>query len=324
MRQAVFAAAGDLRVVEGDEPQVGPRDVLLAVDACGICGSDVASFMHGHYAVPGQVLGHEIVGTVLVSGTDLDLPMGTRVAVCPARSCSTCAYCAADQPGLCGESGPMTLGYGVPGGFADRVLYPEAVIGRDLHPVPADMRVDDLLWCEPLAVAVRAVRRVIAAAGGAVEHLGVLGAGSVGLCVAAAATALGIPRVTVVEPKERRRHAAATLTGVTAAAAWADVAEDVDAVVDSSGSAAALQSVPGAVPLLLVGLGDGPVAWPRRSVHTSFAYSADDFTTSVHLVVSGAVRLGHLVTHRLPLDDVAVAITASAADPDAVKVAIVP
>lgn len=324
MRQAVFAAARDLRIEDRPDPTPGPRDVLLDVDACGVCGSDVASFVHGHYTAPGQVLGHEMACTVAAVGAEVDLAVGTRVAVCPARACGTCAYCANDEPGLCAESGAMTLGYGVPGGFADRVLYPDAVIGRDLHPVPADVPVDDLLWCEPLAVAVRAVRRVIAAADGAVEHLGVLGAGSVGLCVAAAASALGVPRVTVVEPRERRRTAAASLPGVTATAGWDRRRDDVDAVIDSSGSAAALASVPADLPLLLVGLGDGPVPWPRATVHTSFAYSANDFATAVRLVADGAVRLGHLVTHQLPLDEVAAAITASAEDPAAVKVVIIP
>jgi threonine dehydrogenase-like Zn-dependent dehydrogenase len=59
-------------------------------------------------------------------------------------------------------------------------------------------------------------------------------------------------------------------------------------------------------------------------VHTSFAYSADDFAVAVRLVADGEVRLGHLVTHRLPLDQVGAAITASAEDPAAVKVVIVP
>jgi threonine dehydrogenase-like Zn-dependent dehydrogenase len=324
VRQAAFAAAGDLRVVDRPDPVPGPRDVLLNVDACGICGSDVASFLHGHYAEAGQVLGHEMACTVAAVGAEVEIAVGTRVAVCPARACGTCAYCANDEPGLCAESGAMTLGYGVPGGFADRVLYPDAVIGRDLHPVPADVPVDDLVWCEPLAVAVRAVRRTLAAAGGAVEHLGVLGAGSVGLCVAAAAVALGVGRVTVVEPRHRRRLAAAQLPRVGAEPGWTTALDDVEAVIDSSGSAAALVSVPAHLPLLLVGLGDGAVPWPRGSVETSFAYSADDFATAVRLVAEGEVRLGHLVTHRLPLDQVSAAIASSAHDPDAVKVVIVP
>jgi threonine dehydrogenase-like Zn-dependent dehydrogenase len=136
--------------------------------------------------------------------------------------------------------------------------------------------------------------------------------------------ALGVGRVTVVEPRDRRRLAAGQLPGVTAEPGWTTALHDVDAVIDSSGSAAALASVPAHLPLLLVGLGDGAVPWPRGSVQTSFAYSADDFATAVRLVADGEVRLGHLVTHRLPLDEVASAISTSARHPDAVKVVVVP
>ena len=323
MRQVVFHAAGDLRLEESADPVVGPGDVLLAVDACGVCGSDVASYLHGHYAVPGQVLGHEMACTVVEAGADVTLAPGTKVAVCPARSCGRCAYCLANQPGLCGASGSMTLGYGVPGGFADRLLYPDVVVGRDVHPVPADIAADDLLWCEPLAVAVRAVRRALRLAGVPVVRLVVLGGGSVGLCVAAAAKAFGVPEVAVVEPREQRRAAAASL-GVTAAASYEEVLFAPDAVIDSSGAAAALAAVPAEVPVLLVGLGDAGVPWPRAGVLTSFAYDSDDFAAAVALVANGAVRLGHLITHRLPLTDAGAAIAASAGDPAAVKVVIAP
>ena len=324
MRQAVYRAPRDVRVAESGDPALGPCDVLLRVEACGICGSDVASYLHGHYASDGQVLGHEMSCIIVAAGREVDLAPGTRVAVCPARSCGTCPYCLHDEPGLCADSGAMTLGYGVPGGFADLIRYPQPVIGRDIFPVPAEVAADDLLWCEPLAVAVRAVRRAMVAAGGTVDHLVVLGAGSVGLCVAGAARALQVPAVTVVEPRELRRAAAGRLTDVAAAADMSEVGRSVSIVIDSSGSAAALASVPVHLPLVLVGLGDGPVPWPRANIHTSFAYSPSDMATAVDLVVSGRVRLGSHISHRFGLDEVSHAIEVSATDPTAIKVVIVP
>lgn len=324
MRQAIYLAPREVRVRESADPDLGPHDVLLRVEMCGICGSDVASYLHGHYATPGQVLGHEMSCIVKAVGSEVELAVGTRVAVCPARSCGTCPYCLSNQPGLCGDSGSMTLGYGVPGGFADLIHYPSPVIGRDLFPVPEGITADDLVWAEPLAVAVRAVRRALAVLPrDETVHLGVLGAGSVGLCVAATAHQLGAPHITVIEPRGQRRAAAARL-GVAVAPSIAEAADSISLVIDSSGSSTAITSVPVHVPVLLVGLGGGPVPWPRADVHTSFAYGVDDMATAVEMVAGGQVSLGSLISHRFALSDVGRGIEVSASDESAVKVVVIP
>ena len=323
MRALVYKGPENVVVETFPDPEVGPRDALLTIEACGVCGSDVSSYLHGHYVSEGQTLGQEMSAVVKEIGAELAqaLPVGTRVAVRPARSCGVCPYCLDGVPGLCGDSGARTLGYGVPGGFADVVLYANVTVGADLYAIPAEVSADEVLWAEPLAVAVRAVRRA-----GAVDSVLVLGGGSVGLCVAAAAKAAGIARVTVSEPRDERRAAAAQI-GVNVAKPG-DKVELVDAVIDTSGVAAAIEAAdvalrPGGI-FVTVGLGDRPVPWPVHDVVASFAYSDDDFALAVDHIVSGRVRLGAFVTHRSGLNGAGDAIRASANDPSVVKAAIVP
>ncbi|GAC1322580.1 MAG: L-idonate 5-dehydrogenase [Mycobacteriales bacterium] len=331
MRSMAYVAPQDLRMEERPPPELGPRDALLRVEACGICGSDVASYLHGHYAEPGQVLGHELSALVEMLGADLagSLHVGGRVAVRSSRSCGKCHYCGAGRPYLCDESRGMSVGYGVPGGFADFMVMRDVEPGRDLVPVPDDLPADELIWAEPLAVAVHAVRRAELADVSGPTLL--VGAGSVGLCVLAAARAGGARDLTIVEPRPDRLAAAARIgaRGLTPDE-LAGSNNTFDVVIDTSGSAAALQVPVGRLRpggrLVLVGLGDQEVPWPLPAADlvTSFAWDDDDFATAVRYLVSREVRLAQYVTHRYPLSETGAAIAASAGNPTVVKAVVYP
>lgn len=330
MRAMVYAAPRDLRLEELDDPELGPDDVLLRVEACGICGSDVASYELGHYAKPGQVLGHEISSVVVRAGSALrGVAPGQRVAVRTSRSCGHCAYCTSGRPYLCGESGRFSIGYGARGGFADLMVVRGVTVGEDLVPVPHDVPADDLVWVEPLSVAVHAVRRArLTSISGPTL---VVGAGSVGLCVVAAAVAAGIDDLTVVEPREDRRAAAERLGArALSPAALAEEPQNYRGVLDTSGVAAALAVPLGRLQvggtLTLVGLGDDPVPWPLPGIDlvTSFAWDEQDFAAAVAHIVEGRVRLHDFISHRFALDETGAAISASAHDPHVIKAVVYP
>jgi 2-desacetyl-2-hydroxyethyl bacteriochlorophyllide A dehydrogenase len=331
MRAMVYAAPRDLRLDVRPRPDLGPRDALLRIEACGICGSDVASYQHGHYVEPGQVLGHEVSARIEALGDDLDgaLQIGQRVAVRTSRSCGSCSYCTSGRPYLCDQSRAMSVGYGVDGGFADLMTLTDVEPGLDLIPVPDDVTPDELVWAEPLAVAVHAVRR--AGLSGMSGPTLVVGAGSVGLCVLAAARAAGVHDLTVVEPRPDRLEAAADLSRhalTPEQLADSDLAFDV--VIDTSGSTRALaEPVARLRPngrLVLVGLGDQDVPWPlpAADVVTSFAWDDDDFVTAVRHLVDGEVRLARFVSHRYALAETGAAIAASAEDPAVIKAVVYP
>lgn len=324
---AVFHGPADVRTELLELPPIGPRDVLLDVEACGVCGSDLASYAHGHYVQPGQVMGHELSATVASAGRELrGLAPGTRVAVRPMRSCDECAYCQDGDTHLCGSTAGRSLGYGVPGAFAQRLHLADVEVGRDLLPVPPSIDPFDLLWAEPLAVALHAIRLTGVAAGG---RLLVTGAGAVGLTISAAGLAQG-STVHVVEPVEHRRAAARRL-GATVSAPGEPAAPPLyDALLDASGVPAAvsatIEHLAPTAPVVLVGLNDAAVPWPLAGhrLTGSFGYVDDDFAAAVDLIVSGRVALSGLVTHRYPLDQADRALSAPRPDDHVVKAAIVP
>ena len=327
MRAVVFHGPGDVSTAELELPALGADDVVVAVEACGVCGSDLSSYAHGHYVEPGQVMGHEMSAVVVERGTGLDdLPIGQRVAVRPMRSCDACAYCLAGDTHLCGSTYGRSLGYGAQGGFAELLHLADAVVGRDIVPVGDDVDPFDLLWAEPLAVALHALGL---AGGTTVARLLVTGAGAVGLSVTAGAVAEGIT-VDVLEPVGERREAARSL----GANAWApgELAAEAsyDGLVDASGVPAAVESAlsllrPNAA-VVLVGLNDAPVPWPVGShrVTGAFAYRDGDFARAVELIAGGRVNLAGLVTHRFGLEQADRALAVPRPQDNVVKAAIVP
>jgi 2-desacetyl-2-hydroxyethyl bacteriochlorophyllide A dehydrogenase len=326
MRGVVFHGPGSVAVEELEQPVAGERDVVLRVEVCGVCGSDLASYAHGHYVEPGQVMGHEMSAVVLDRGAALtELVPGQRVAVRPMRSCGSCGYCRNGDTHLCGSTYGRSLGYGSQGGFAEQLVMTDVVVGRDVVPVPSDVDPFDLLWAEPLAVALHA----LGLARPAPERLLVTGAGAVGLAVTAGALAEGIV-VDVVEPVAHRRDAATSLgAGAHPPGALPDGAA-YDALVDASGVPAAVQAVlpslRATAPVVLVGLNDAVVPWPigPRRLIGAFGYRDDEFARSVELIASGRVALGRLVTHRFALDAAERALSVPDARDAVVKAALVP
>jgi 2-desacetyl-2-hydroxyethyl bacteriochlorophyllide A dehydrogenase len=326
----VAAYEGPRRVVvhEVPDPDLGQHDVLLQVEACGVCGSDVASLLHGHHVAPGQVMGHEMSARVAALGPRVvGLEPGQRVAVRPMRTCGTCPYCRSGRSHLCGDSARRSLGYGAAGGYAEQVVVTDASVGADVIAVRSTLPAEEVLWAEPLAVAVHAVGMARA---GRDTSLLVMGAGSVGLCVVAAARAAGVARVVVVEPRENRRRAAGSLGAEALAPPDLGGQPAFRAAVDTSGSPAAVSRAADALEpggrLVLVGLGDEPVPWPVGPVDVvgSFAYTDDDFRTAVAYLDGGAVSLARFVTHRFGLSSTGEAIAACADDPSVVKAAVLP
>lgn len=327
MRQAVLLAPKTIELRDRDPASLLAADVRVEVSACGVCGSDIGSYLHGHYVEPGQVMGHELTGTVVEAGPEVGhLRPGQRVVARPLRTCGACWYCRRGEGHLCATTNRDSIGYGADGAYADELVVRGEAAHRQLVPVPGDIAPEDAMWAEPLAVCLHALARADVGPGARVL---VTGAGPIGLGVTAAAVAGGMD-VEVVEPRARRREAALAV-GATAAHAPGDApASEVDALLDASGVPAAIAAASGRVvpggTVVLLGLGDVPLEGlaPAVRVRGSFAFTPQDFTRAVRLIASGAVRLGSAVSHRFALEDLAQAIETAAGDPAAVKVAVLP
>ncbi len=313
MRAAFCTGTGAIDLRSVDSPIPSGDEVLLAVHACGICGSDLHYYAGGD-PPPAVCLGHEICGR-LMTPTE-SWPVGTPVVVEPLIPCGACPRCAAGEPNLCLRV--QILGSMRHGGLADTVCVPR----QTLYPVPKTLDLDVAVLAEPLAVAVHAVRL---AAVGSGDEVMVLGAGSIGLLTAFVARKTGAS-VTISARHQPQRAAAAALgiphvvesddASVRAAAR----ARRPDIVLETVGGMAntlelGLRIVRSGGRIVALGKFSRPITLdPLRflmkevSIVSSMTYSRKepqaDFTTALELLAAEPARLATLVTHRVPLVDV--------------------
>jgi threonine dehydrogenase-like Zn-dependent dehydrogenase len=316
MPAAVFADVGRLEVVERAVPRVeGGEDVVLDVQACGICGSDlqILSVPPGHPATVGVVLGHEFAGVVADVGDGVHgLAPGDRVVVAPNVSCGQCAWCRRGLRNQCENF--TTHGVFVDGGLAPHVRVPASAC----HPVSAALPGYLAALVEPLSTVVHGTRQAASAPG---DTVAVLGAGPVGLMFVALLTLAGAS-VVAVEPSRERAELALRLGAVevldprpddvaTAVRARTD-GLGADVVVDCVGTqlAAALSLVRKSGRVVLFGvnararaeIAQEHITRDELTVVGSFV-GQDVFPAAIRLLEQGRLDLEPLVTHRIGLEE---------------------
>ena len=306
MRALVWEGGSQVAVAERPRPAAGDGTVLVDVAYCGLCGTDLHICAGEHpRARPGIVLGHEISGRLHAAAGGL--AAGTKVVVDPLVSCATCRPCRGGRPHTCANL--RLLGIDLPGGAAEQVAVPaDRVI-----PVSdaADLRL--LAFAEPLAVAVRAVRRSGLVLG---QEVAVAGAGPIGLAVAACARLAGAGRVLVAEPVPGRRRLAADLGFETTGALAGDAAE---VVFDAAAHPAVAAGLAGAVAVggraVLVGVYGAPapldlqaLTFKEVTVIGTRVYSRDDLRVATAMIADGRFDPSPLITWSVPLTGAAAAV----------------
>ncbi|WP_129115528.1 2,3-butanediol dehydrogenase [Halegenticoccus tardaugens] len=212
MKAATYHGRRDVRIEEVAEPTLGPNDVHIEVETCGICGSDLHEYVAGPIFVPGEephpvtgeampiTMGHEFGGVITDIGAEVTShDVGEAVAVNPIVWCGECRYCDEGKYHLCESVGFVGLSGGG-GGFSETVTVP-AVQAVPLGDVPVEYGA----LAEPFSVALHAVHRSGLRAG---DSVAVFGSGPIGLAVVQAARAAGAGRILVSEPREARRELA--------------------------------------------------------------------------------------------------------------------
>lgn len=313
MRAVVLGADGRLDVVDKPRPVPGPDDVVVAVERCGICGSDLHLKASG-LLPPGAVLGHEFAGTVVDMGEQARprLVTGQRVSVLPAGRCGTCDRCRAGQGHLCTAQARTAIGLGAnDGAFADYVRVP----ARSCHPLPDQVTPEQGALVEPYAVGLHAVGRSRAAVNGELS-VGIVGAGPIGLMCLVALRRSGLHHVTVAEPRPARaaRAEAMGATVVNDATRLVQAGGPLDVVFEAAGGvetpSLALQAVRAGGQVVLVGMpGVGKdLAMPglllvvkEVDVTPAIAYTDDEFAAAVSDVAAGALSTDLLVSDVRPL-----------------------
>jgi L-iditol 2-dehydrogenase len=335
MQVAVLRGVGDLVIEERPVPRPGPREVLVKVNAVGVCGSDVHYYEHGrigdHVVRAPLVLGHEPAGQVVALGPEVTrLREGQRVSVEPGVPCFTCDQCLAGRYNLC----PDMRFFATPpidGAFCEYVTVHEAFA----HAVPDDLTDDAAALLEPLSVGVWACQKGRVTAGSRVL---VNGAGPIGLVAAQCARAFGATEVVVADVNPYRLKLAQDL-GATSAldvrhTPLADAGINAQVLLECSGHPeairAAVRAVGPAGRAVLVGMGGDDVPLPLSHIQDNeievtgtFRY-ANTWPIAIALAVTGEVQLDRLVTAHFRLADAASALTAATTDPQSVKPVVVP
>jgi alcohol dehydrogenase len=297
MKALVYTQPCEVQVQERPDPVLVDGEVVLRVDAAGICGSDMHAY-HGHdpRRKPGLVLGHEFAGTVLQSASAL-WQAGQRVTGNPLITCGHCDYCLQGRDNLC--SARTMVGMTRPGAFAQAMSIP----GRCLIGLPDHLNAVQAALTEPAATALHAVNLSMRALVRPLPECRVTvhGGGAIGMLAALLLRHYGVDdlRVAEVNPLRRtsiERHARCATCDPRVDA---PVENSVDYVIDAVGSAAtrsaALAAVkPGGV-VMHIGLQDWASEIDMRKLTLAeitllgtYTYSMADLRATVAALARGA------------------------------------
>ncbi len=338
MQALIWQGPHDMVVADLERPVAGSGEVLIAVRAAGICGSDI----HGYTGAsgrraPGMVMGHEFAGEVVAHGPGVDSPaLGTRVAVNPLLYCGECVDCRAGREQLCRRRTSIGVNLGQRGGFAQWVAVP----ARNAIPLADNVSFAAGTLAEPLAVGLRATTVADPVAG---QPLLVLGGGTIGLCTLLACRARGADPVFVTDVAPHKLAMIARLGGqpqdsrTTDLTALGKEATDgrgfatiIDAVAVSGTIRQALPALAPGGTLMLVGLATPTVEVglydlvpQERIIKSAYAYSAAEYRQAVEWLNTGRVDVEPLLEAHCTLADApAMFARLAAGQVDAVKVVV--
>lgn len=331
MKAVVYEGPGIAVIRNVPIPATG--GVLLRVEACGICGTDLTIWKGAHpRAAAPLVLGHEFVARLAEPGARL--AKGARVTCFPLISCGGCETCLSGQPHVC----EMLRLHGIdgPGGMAEYVRIPEA----DLIPLPDDLPLSVAAQAEPLAVCVHAARRAGIKGG---EDVAIVGAGPIGVTLVLCLRGLGVRNVHLFDSNAARvallaGHGfdAALAGGDAYAAALAGLGRSgFDAVFECAGAARAaadaldLVRVGGTLAVVSIHKGAVPfdlqrLAFREISVIGTRVYTRQDFADACAMLPDLAAELDWLAGPLQPLDAAPALFEALAQGNGPLKAVLVP
>lgn len=331
MRLLKIHGVNDVRLDSYERPEAGPKDVVVRMKACGICGSDLSYIKIGGIPTPGTVtaLGHEGAGEILEVGAEVEgIAVGQRVIVNPMMT-----------PSNIGSGGPE-------GAFTEELLVREARLGNSILPIPEGIPYDIAAMAEPLAVAMHGVNRMEVKAG---DKVVVFGCGPIGLGMVLWLIDRGVTDLVALDLAPERRERALAL-GARAALdptqvdlraelaklhgevpSYGRVGVGTDAFIDAAGApnivGDVIQMAKLHSRLVITAAYMRPIEVPLGRMLTSemTITTAMGYPTEMPEVVAAMPRLkdkiASMISHRLPLSDVMEGLKI-AATPQSAKVMI--
>ncbi|WP_158789090.1 alcohol dehydrogenase catalytic domain-containing protein [Granulicella sp. L46] len=355
MQAAVYRAVDDVQTEEIAVPKIGAGEVLVRIDTCGICGTDLKKIHTGSHSAP-RVFGHEMAGTIAQVGEGVrGFAVGDRVMAFHHIPCGHCFYCRKKTFAQCETYKKVGttagLGEAAGGGFAQYIRVMDWIVGDGVTPaglirVPDDIPFEQAAFIEPVNTCFKAIRLLELEPDDTVL---VIGQGSIGVLLAALARQAGATVLTSDMYPER--HAIAAQYGLDHPLdARGDVVAACKAVTEGRGADVALVAVgadaliatamaairPGGRVMLFASTQHGTAAFDpaavcmdEKTLMGSYSASVAIQQEGIDLVFegyrSGKLDLTKLISHRFSLGDAAEAIDlASHPKADSMKIVLKP
>lgn len=344
MKAAVYRVAGRLEVEELPVPEPGPGEMLTRVDVCGICVTDVKKIQKG--LIPGpRVFGHEIAGTVARLGAGVTrFREGDRVVLHHHVPCGSCFYCDLKAYAQCAfyKHNGTTAGFEPSGGgYAEYVKALPSIVDRGAIRIPDGVAAEEAALVEPVNTCLKAIRKAGITQG---QTVLVVGQGPIGLMLMQLAAWAGA-EVFASDPIPERREMSRRLGAHAILDPKADVAAEVRALTGGRGADCVILAVFGATAFRqavdstrpggkvmvfaatargeTVEVDLGELCTSEKEILTSYSSSFDLQDLAAELVFKREIRVGELITHRLPLARAAEAVElASQARPGVLKIVL--
>lgn len=324
MRAAVYRGAGRLQVEDLPIPEPAEGEMLVKVDACGVCGTDIKKIQKDLLPPP-RVFGHEIAGRVAAVGRGVTrFREGDRVALHHHIPCGSCFYCGQKAYAQCArykENGTTAGFEAAGGGFSEYVKAADWIVARGAVPVPDGVHAEEASFVEPVNTCLKAVRAAGVERG---QTVLVVGQGPIGLLLMQICRFTGADVITSDVMADRLAMSRALGAAEALDASAVDVVAEVRKATAGRGADVTLLATMGQAPLeqaiaaarpaarIMVFAATSPgetaeidlgaLAAAEKHILTSYSASVDVQEQAAELVFSRAVRVRELVTHRFPLE----------------------
>lgn len=340
MRVAMYYSNKDIRIEEMAMPRCGPGELLMKIEASGICGSDVMEWYRIKKAP--LVLGHEVAGKVVELGEGVEkFKKGDRVVAAHHVPCNTCRHCLTGHHTAC-ETLRQTNFY--PGGFAEYVRLPSINVDRGVFLIPDELSYEQATFHEPLGCVLRALRISQFKPG---QNILIIGSGIAGLLMVHASRVLGAGRILAIDPVPFRLDMALQFGADEVISPEEDPKDSLhkltggrlaDLVLVCTGAEKAhyeaLESIERGGVILFFALPDPQFKISfsvteifgrnDRTLTTSYGASPYDSWAALELMCSSLIRVEDMITHRLPLADTVKGFQIVEQAQDSMKVIIEP
>ncbi|MDD4894214.1 MAG: zinc-dependent dehydrogenase [Candidatus Omnitrophica bacterium] len=340
MRIAMYYSNRDIRVEEASKPKIGPGELLVRVEASGICGSDVMEWYRINRTP--LVLGHEIAGTIEEVGEGVKIyKKGDRVACAHHVPCGKCRYCLSGHETVCDTLRKTNFD---PGGFCEYLRLPKINVDCGVLPLPDSVSFDEATFIEPLACVLRGQRLAGMKPG---QTILVAGSGIAGLLHIHLAKVMGAGRIIATDISEYRLQAAKKFgadISINAKEYSSDKLRSLnngmlaDLVIVSTGAPSAIEQALGSVErggkILFFAPTDkdrkvsiffNELFWRTEvGLVSSYAASPADYKAALDLIAAKKLDVNGMITHRLNLAETGTGFKLVAEAADSIKVIIYP